>query len=226
VQIEPRNINDASSLKSDLECLQIVVESEESEEGEESDDIAEIMQIDAIADIVEVSSSEEAITTHQPDDGLAMSEISKVHIDEIDVGATEEMDRVSEWVMDPLDDAPMKTMGQLEELAMESLQSARKNKIYHDESLFAALVDFYRWAPRYGRGKAAMRVARNRQRGPAFARRVCSQARYFEAHGMLEASCQGKRNNVGLMGVEELKIGIRRYLRTMSAGVASVRPFF
>jgi hypothetical protein len=128
--------------------------------------------------------------------------------------------------MDPLDDAPMKTMDQLEELAMESLQFSRKNKNYRDESLFAALVDFYRWAPRYGRGKAALHIARNRQRGPAFARRICSQARYFEAHGMLEANCQGKRKNVGLMGVEELKIGICRYLRTMSAGEACVRPFF
>ena len=132
------------------------------------------MQINTVADIVEVSSGEDAITTHQPDDGLAPSEVSEVHIDEIDDAAAEETDRVSEWVMDPLDDMPTKTMGQLEELAMEGLQSARKNEIYRDESLFAALVDFYRWAPRYGRGNAAMRVARNRQRGPAFARRICS----------------------------------------------------
>jgi hypothetical protein len=100
------------------------------------------MEINTIVDIVEVSSGEEAITTHQPDEGLALGEISKVHIDEVDVEVAEEMDRVSEWIMDPLDDAPMKTMGQLEELVMESLQSAQKNKIYHDESLFAALVDF------------------------------------------------------------------------------------
>jgi len=51
--------------------------------------------------------------------------------------------------MDPLDDAPTKTMGQLEELAVESLQSAWKNRIYHNESLFVALVNFYCWAPRY-----------------------------------------------------------------------------
>jgi len=175
--------------KSDPEYLQIVVESEESEEGKESDDIAKVVEINTIADIVEVSSGEEAITTHQPDEGLALGEISEVHIDEVDVEAAEETDRVSEWIMDPLDDMPMKTMGQLEELVMESLQSAQKNKIYCDESLFAALVDFYHWAPRYRRGKSAMHVARNHQHGPAFARRVCSQARYFEAHGMLEASC-------------------------------------
>jgi hypothetical protein len=57
-------------------------------------------------------------------------------------------------------------------------------------------------------------------------RRICSQERYFEAYGMLEVSCQGKWRNVGLIGVEELKIGICRYLWMMSAGEACVRPFF
>ncbi len=70
-----------------------------------------------------------------------------------------------------------------------------------------------------------MCIARNCQRGHAFVRRICSQERYFEAHGMLEVNCQGKRRNVGLMGVEELKIGIWRYLWTMSAGEACVSPF-
>ncbi len=45
-----------------------------------------------------------------------------------------------------------------------------------------------------------MRIARNHQCGLAFARRICSQARYFEVHGMLEVNCQGKQKNVGLMG--------------------------
>ena len=97
-----------------------------------------------------LSNGEEVITIHQEDEGLVLDEISKAHISENDLGATKETDRVSEWVMDPLNDAPTKTMGQLEELAVESLQSAQKNRIYHDESLFAALVNFYRWAPRYG----------------------------------------------------------------------------
>jgi hypothetical protein len=74
-----------------------------------------------------------------------------------------------------------------------------------------------------GRGRAALRVAQIRQRGPAFARRICSQARYFEAHGMLEASLQGKRKHAGLMDIEGLQAGLRRYLRTMPAGKASVR---
>jgi len=97
--------------KSDPECLQIVVESEEGEEGEESDNIAEIMEIDTIVDIVKVSSSKEAITTHQPDDKLALGEIFEVNIDEVNVKVAEETNRVSEWIIDSLDDAPMKTMG-------------------------------------------------------------------------------------------------------------------
>jgi len=61
--------------------------------------------------------------THQENQGLVLDEISKVHISENDLRVTEEMDRVSEWVMDPLDDAPTKTMDQFKELAMENLQS-------------------------------------------------------------------------------------------------------
>ena len=78
-----------------------------------------------------------------------IDEISKVHISENDLGVTEETDRVSEWVIDPLDDAPTKTIDQLKELAMENLQSFQKNKNHCDKSLFAALVDFYCWALRY-----------------------------------------------------------------------------
>jgi hypothetical protein len=118
------------------------VESEESDGNEESDDIAEILEIDAIADTVDVSSGEEAITTHQENEGLVLDEISEAHISDNDLGATKETDRVTEWVMDPLNDVPTKTMGQPEEPAVESLQSAQKNRIYHNESLFAALVDF------------------------------------------------------------------------------------
>jgi len=61
-------------------------------------------------DIVGVSNGEEVITTHQEDEGLVLDEISKVHVSENDLGVTEETDRVSEWVMDPLDDAPTKTI--------------------------------------------------------------------------------------------------------------------
>jgi len=61
-------------------------------------------------DIVGVSNGEEVITTHQEDEGLVLDEISKVHVSENDLGVTEETDRVSEWVMGPLDDAPTKTI--------------------------------------------------------------------------------------------------------------------
>jgi len=78
-----------------------------------------------------------------------LDEISEAHIFENDLGV-KETDRVSEWVMDSLDDAPMKTIDQLKELATESLQFFQKNKNYCNKSLFAALIDFYRWALRYG----------------------------------------------------------------------------
>jgi hypothetical protein len=83
--------------------------------------VMEIAEIKAVEEIEEVSNGEEAITTHQKDDSLVLDEISKAHISENDLRATEETDRVSNWVMDPLDDAPMKTINQLKELAIESL---------------------------------------------------------------------------------------------------------
>jgi len=48
--------------------------------------------------------------THQENQGLVLDEISKVHISENDLEVTEETDRVSKWVIDPLDDAPTKIM--------------------------------------------------------------------------------------------------------------------
>jgi len=86
--------------------------------------VTEIAEIKAVKEIEEVSNGKEVITTHQEDDSLVLDEISKAYISKNDLGVTEETDRVSEWIMDLLDDAPMKTIDQLEELAMESLQFA------------------------------------------------------------------------------------------------------
>ncbi|KAJ7934658.1 hypothetical protein B0H13DRAFT_2305443 [Mycena leptocephala] len=47
------------------------------------------------------------------------------------------------------------------------------------EVLFASLVDFYRWMPRMGRLRAALRVAKYHGRGPAFQRVIAAQARFF-----------------------------------------------
>ncbi len=101
-----------------------VKESEESNEITEIDVVTEIAEIKAVKEIEEVSNGKEVITTHQEDDSLVLNEISKAYISKNDLGVTEETDRVSEWIMDLLDDAPMKTIDQLEELAMESLQFA------------------------------------------------------------------------------------------------------
>jgi hypothetical protein len=113
---------------------------EEYEESEESEEIAEI---------AEISDTEE----DQAEDGTVsnvLDDIKGIEIADKSLLITEETDGVSEWVMDLLDDAPSKSMAQLEEMALDGLQSARRKKIYRDESLFAALVDFYRWTPRYG----------------------------------------------------------------------------
>lgn len=133
-------------------------------------------------------------------------------------GAAEWADVVGEEVVS---DKP--TFKRLEALAEEGLASARKRKVYGDEVLFAALCDFYAWSDRQGRIRASLRVARNHRRGPAFAKVIRAQARYFEQSGSLRPSARGKRAGArSLLDDEELTLGVQRYLRTLGTG--KVRP--
>ncbi|KAF8138009.1 hypothetical protein K438DRAFT_2119523 [Mycena galopus ATCC 62051] len=77
-------------------------------------------------------------------------------------------DNVAEWVDSILDDAAPLDPDELRALAADGLNAARKNKDYRSTVLFASLVDFYRWKPRMGRLRAALRVSLNHGRGPAF----------------------------------------------------------
>ncbi|KAJ7804447.1 hypothetical protein B0H14DRAFT_3486189 [Mycena olivaceomarginata] len=88
-------------------------------------------------------------------------------------------DDVADWVDTVLDDAAPRDPQELGALAAASLKTARKQKDYRSEVLFASLVDFYRWMPRMGRLRAALRVARYHGRGPAFQRVIAMQARFF-----------------------------------------------
>ncbi|KAI0029008.1 hypothetical protein K488DRAFT_57317 [Vararia minispora EC-137] len=131
----------------------------------------------------------------------------------------EQTDNIAEWVNDDVDDTLPKTFDELEVLANEGTKRARKAGAYREEALFASLRNLYHLAPRLGRGRAALRVANRICRGPAYARVLCAQARYFEANGMLQASRQGKHlEKRGLLTDEGLLLGIRRFLRTQAAG--------
>ncbi|KAJ6550748.1 hypothetical protein B0H10DRAFT_2242550 [Mycena sp. CBHHK59/15] len=104
-------------------------------------------------------------------------------------------DNIAEWVDTILDDAAPLDPKELSSLATASLKVARKAKDYRSEVLFASLADFYRWMPRMGRLRAALRVSRYHGRGAAFQRVVAAQARFFEANGALKPSHQaGVRN--------------------------------
>ncbi|KAF8166298.1 hypothetical protein K438DRAFT_2066618 [Mycena galopus ATCC 62051] len=105
-------------------------------------------------------------------------------------------DDVADWVDTVLDDAAPWDPKELGALAAASLKTARKQKDYRSEVLFASLVDFYRWMPRMGRLRAALRVAKYHGRGPAFQRVIAAQARFFEANGALKPSHQGHRERV------------------------------
>ncbi|KAJ7498083.1 hypothetical protein B0H11DRAFT_1998594, partial [Mycena galericulata] len=69
-------------------------------------------------------------------------------------------DDIADWVDTVLDDAAPRDPKELGSLAAASLKTARKQKDYRSEVLFASLVDFYRWMPRMGRLRAALRVAK------------------------------------------------------------------
>ncbi|KAJ7436649.1 hypothetical protein B0H11DRAFT_2109655 [Mycena galericulata] len=77
-------------------------------------------------------------------------------------------DDIADGVDTVLDDAAPRDPKELGSLAAASLKTARKQKDYQSQVLFASLVDFYRWMPRMGRLRAALRVAKyhGRELGP------------------------------------------------------------
>ncbi|KAJ7850596.1 hypothetical protein B0H13DRAFT_2360582 [Mycena leptocephala] len=78
---------------------------------------------------------------------------------------------------------------------------------------------FYRWMPRMGRLRAALRVSKNHGRGPASQRVLCTQARFFEANGALKPTHQGHRaKQYGLLDDEGFYMGVQRWLRTLEVG--------
>ncbi|KAJ6581297.1 hypothetical protein B0H19DRAFT_1060907 [Mycena capillaripes] len=76
--------------------------------------------------------------------------------------------------------------------------------------------------PRMGRLRAALRVAQNHGRGPAFQRVLSSQARFFEANGALKPSHQGRRQKQnGLLDDEGFYMGVQRWLCTLDIGIVN-----
>ena len=87
------------------------------------------------------------------------------------------------------------------------------------ELLFASLVNFYRWVPRQGRLRAGLRVAEMHERGPAFRRVLCAQARHFEATETLKSSQQGqKKKSESNLDNEAVALRVHAWLRTLEPG--------
>jgi hypothetical protein len=128
-------------------------------------------------------------------------------------------DDIAEWVETILDDAAPPESDKLHSLATDCLKDARKKKDYRSTVLFAALVNFYHWMPRMGRLRAALRIAKNHGRGPAFQCVLAAQARYFEATGSLKPSHQGHwQKSNGFLDDEGFSIGVQWWLRTLEPG--------
>lgn len=128
---------------------------------------------------------------------------------------------MAEWIEDVLADAVSKSPEEMQCLAREGLKTARKTKDYRSEVLFASLVDFYLLKPRLKRLRAALRIARNHQKGSAFAHVLCAQARHFEAHGSLQPHWGKGGGYQSLLEDEAFYMGVQRWLRTMEAGKVS-----
>lgn len=112
-----------------------------------------------VAEIAAFSKQMVCKVEESSDEEVQMQEAENKEVDETVERAAE----VADWVEGVLDDAAPKTSQELEELARAGLQKARKEHDYRSEVTFAGLVDFYRWMPRLGRLRSAMRVARNLQ---------------------------------------------------------------
>ncbi len=137
-----------------------------------------------------------------------------------DVRAAEE---IAEYVEDVLETTVPKSPQELETLAAEGLRKARKAHDYRSEVLFSCLIDFYRMLPRYGRLRTALRISRNHQRGPAFARVLCAQARHFKTSEGLKPSRQGQKcKGESTLDNEAVFLGIQAWLRTLKPGEVSV----
>ncbi|KAJ6609468.1 hypothetical protein B0H10DRAFT_1954582 [Mycena sp. CBHHK59/15] len=85
-------------------------------------------------------------------------------------------DDIAEWIDTVLDDVAPRELDELCSLATDCLKDACKKHDYRSTVLFSALVDFYQWMPHMGRLRAALPVARNHGRGPAFQRVLAAQA--------------------------------------------------
>ncbi|KAL1949585.1 hypothetical protein VTO73DRAFT_8466 [Trametes versicolor] len=148
------------------------------------------------------------------------SPVPSSHADVVDLAS--KAIEAAEYTEDVLETAVLKTHEQLRNMADEGRRKARKAHDYRSEVLFASLVDFYRWLPRHGRLRASLRVSRIHQRGPAFARVLCTQARHFEATETLKPSHQGqKTRGESRLDDEAVSLGVQAWLRTLEPGKVS-----
>ncbi|KAF7342874.1 DDE family endonuclease [Mycena sanguinolenta] len=206
--------------------LKIGLLHEEEEESSSDDDIQEISGMSSAPvpeEEEESSSSNESEIVDEVDispeelESAARQKEGDAAVDSIAIA-----DDIAEWVYTILEDAAPLEPDQLQSLASDGLKAARKKKDYRSTVLFAALVDFYRWMPRMGRLRAALRIAKNHGRGPAFQRVLCAQARFFEANGSLKPSYQGQREkHNGLLDDEGFYLGVLRWLRTLEVGTVN-----
>ena len=132
---------------------------------------------------------------------------SESHMTEVLAADSEE---IALYAEDVLETTTPKSPSELHVLATEGLRKAWKAHDYRSEILFALLMDFYRWMLRFGRLRAALRVSKNHQCGPAFARVLCAQARCFESTEALKPSRQGlKMKGESTLDNEAVSLGVQ-----------------
>ncbi|KAF8214613.1 hypothetical protein K438DRAFT_1955664 [Mycena galopus ATCC 62051] len=157
----------------------------EEEEESSSDDESEIL------DEIDISPEELEAEARQQEGDAAVDSIALA-------------DEIAEWV-DTEDSAPLET-DKFHSLASDYLKAAQKNKDYCSTVLFAALVDFYHWMPRMGRLRAALRIAKNHGRGPAF-QQVLGKGRREKGNWLLDD--------------EGFYLSVQRWLKILDVGTVN-----
>lgn len=181
--------------------------------------------------IQQVNSDEEAKLVRWEEGGIGEREAEEVTRNSSEDAQTMadvvEGDGIAKVVEAVLDDMERHTFSELQVLAEEGLQNARKAKVYRDELLFASLVDFYWFARRQVRIHASLRVSKNLGCGPSFAHMLNCNARHFEANGRLKPHNQGKRSSgqaESALDDEAFSLGVKSRLRGLQIGTVSAAP--
>jgi len=187
-------------------------------ESDHGDDVV-VVGLDNDDDVVELGSD---VVVVEPNKGVSAigERLEEAELDDSDKENEEVRDAE---LLDVVDEVLPKTIADFQALAKDGLKLARRAQSYQDQMRFASLSQFYTFLPHLNRIRASQRVAQSIGQGVYFARKLRSNARYFEKHGCLSPSRRGRCVKGGsLLDDEDVLLGIQRWLRVQVTGSVSL----